>query len=246
VPRAGLTPEVVVAEAAKVADASGYDRLTLAAVAQRFGVAVPSLYKHVAGLDALHREVAIRGIRELGDALAVAVRGGEDERLLAIAHAYRAYARSHPGRYAATLRAPDPDDSEAGSASRALLETGVFGSVRIRAHPSRCNRCHARPARRAPRLRAARGGGRFRLATGRRPLLRPARRTPRRRSAQLETSPLSSFFSSPTLVGVVTGEKNGLGYQSRFNSRPSERNRTSTSIVASTSETSAISLTVCT
>jgi AcrR family transcriptional regulator len=123
VPRAGLTPDVVVAEAARVADASGYDRLTLAAVAQRFGVAVPSLYKHVAGLDALRREVAIRGIRELGDALAVAVREGGDEGLTAIAHAYRAYARSHPGRYAATLRAPAPDDSEAGAASRAVLDT---------------------------------------------------------------------------------------------------------------------------
>ena len=122
-PRAGLTPDVVVAEAARVADASGYDRLTLAAVAQRFGVAVPSLYKHVAGLDALRREVAIRGIRELGDALAVAVRGGGDEGLTTIAHAYRAFARSHPGRYAATLRAPAPDDSEAGAASRAVLDT---------------------------------------------------------------------------------------------------------------------------
>jgi AcrR family transcriptional regulator len=119
-PRAGLTPEVVVDEAARVCDDSGFERLTLAAVAQRFGVAVPSLYKHVAGLDALRREVALRGTRELGRALAAAAARGEG--LADLAHAYRDYARSHPGRYEASLREPDPDDAEAGALRQAALE----------------------------------------------------------------------------------------------------------------------------
>jgi AcrR family transcriptional regulator len=121
VPRAGLTPEVVITEAASICDDTGFERLTLAAVAQRFGVAVPSLYKHIAGLDALRREVAIRGIRELGDELAAAVAG--DGGLAEIAQAYRDYARSHPGRYAATLRAPGSDDADARAASQAVLDT---------------------------------------------------------------------------------------------------------------------------
>jgi AcrR family transcriptional regulator len=111
---------VVIAEAARISDASGFERLTLAAVAQRFGVAVPSLYKHVDGLDALRREVALRGVRELGDALAAAADGGG---LAEVAHAYRDFSLAHPGRYAATLRAPDPDDAEAGAQIQAVLDT---------------------------------------------------------------------------------------------------------------------------
>jgi AcrR family transcriptional regulator len=60
--RAGLSPERVVAEAAAVADEVGLRQLTLAAVAQRFGVALPSLYKHVDGLDGLQRDLAVLGM----------------------------------------------------------------------------------------------------------------------------------------------------------------------------------------
>ncbi len=40
-----------------------------------------------------------------------------------IAHAYRAYAIAHPGRYPATLRAPDPDDHEYVAAAQTVLDT---------------------------------------------------------------------------------------------------------------------------
>lgn len=113
--RAGLTSELVVATAADIADQAGYHRLTLAAVAQRLGVAVPSLYKHVDGLEGLRRGVAALAVFELGQALAASRHGGGVDPLTAMAGAYRAYARSHPGRYAATLRAPDPDDREVSS-----------------------------------------------------------------------------------------------------------------------------------
>lgn len=123
-PRAGLTPERVVTEAARVADEVGLEHLTLARVARRFGVAVPSLYKHVDGLGALRRAVAVLAVRELGRALAEALAaGGTQDPLRALAEAYRAFAEAHPGRYAATLRAPDPADEEATAASNAVLGT---------------------------------------------------------------------------------------------------------------------------
>jgi hypothetical protein len=50
---AGLNPERVVAEAAAAADEVGREQLTLAAVAPRFGVALPSLAKQMSGLDGL-------------------------------------------------------------------------------------------------------------------------------------------------------------------------------------------------
>jgi AcrR family transcriptional regulator len=131
VPRAGLSRDLVVAEAATVADEIGYERLTLAAVAERFGVAVPSLYKHVAGLGALRRELALLAVRDLGAHLEQAVQAGGSD-LRSVAHAYREFARSHPGRYAATLRAADPSDDEAVAASDAVLATvltvlGAYG-----------------------------------------------------------------------------------------------------------------------
>jgi AcrR family transcriptional regulator len=112
-PRAGVTHERVVAEAAAVADEVGLERLTLAAIAQRLGVTQPSLYKHVGGLNALKRDLAVLGVRELTAALSTAAVGrARSDALYAIANAYRDYAKTHPGRSAAAVRAPAPDDTE--------------------------------------------------------------------------------------------------------------------------------------
>jgi AcrR family transcriptional regulator len=95
---------------------AGFDRLTLAAVAGRAGVAVPSLYKHVGSLDDLRRLVAAESIAELTRVLAAATigRAGPDA-VRAAADAIRDFAHRHPGRYAATQVAPhgsQPDDAE--------------------------------------------------------------------------------------------------------------------------------------
>lgn len=112
-PRAGLTPGKVIAEAADVADAGGWDALSLAAVAARFGVKLPSLYKHVASVAALREGVATLATRELADAMSDAALGrAQGDALTAVAHAYRDYAKRHPGRYAATVAAPRDDATE--------------------------------------------------------------------------------------------------------------------------------------
>lgn len=118
-PRAGLTRAAVAAVAIELVDeggTAGFDRLTLAAVAGRAGVAVPSLYKHVASLDDLRRLVAIESIGELTRVLAGATigRAGPDA-IRAAADALRGFAHRHPGRYAATQVAPhgsEPADAE--------------------------------------------------------------------------------------------------------------------------------------
>lgn len=127
-PRAGLTPAIVVEEAARLADRVGLDRLTLAGVAQQLGVALPSLYKHVKGLDGLQRELALRGIRELIDVMSAAALGrSRTDALRGAARAYRDYARAHPGTYAASVKAPDPGDRPyAEAAERAV---GVFHAI---------------------------------------------------------------------------------------------------------------------
>ena len=122
-PRAGLTPTVVVARAREVADETGFSQLTLAAVAQRLGVALPSLYKHVRGLDDLRRKIAAQALRELTDTVTRATAGkARTAALRALADAYWRYAHAHPGGYAATLRAPSSDDTESALAAQQLLD----------------------------------------------------------------------------------------------------------------------------
>lgn len=121
--RAGLTPEKVVAEAAAIADEVGLDRLTLAAVADRLGVRQPSLYKHVAGTEGLERALALLGLRQLAEAFAKAAVGRTGRDALAeVAAAYRRFAEARPGLYAATLRAPSPDDAELTAAAQDVLD----------------------------------------------------------------------------------------------------------------------------
>ena len=121
-PRAGLNRERVVELATAVADDVGFDRLSLAAVAERAGVRLPSLYKHIESLDGLRRDVAVRALDELAAAVAPALSGrAGGEALRALAGAYRDYARRHPGRYAATVRAPLAADQAHAAAAGSVL-----------------------------------------------------------------------------------------------------------------------------
>jgi AcrR family transcriptional regulator len=111
-PRAGLDAEAVVSAAAQLADADGLEAVTLARVATALRVRPPSLYAHIpGGLADLRRRVGSRGARELGQALQAAAAGrARGDALRAVADAYRAFAREHPGTYAALQPAPEPDD----------------------------------------------------------------------------------------------------------------------------------------
>jgi AcrR family transcriptional regulator len=112
-PRMGLDAERVVDAAADIADAEGLEAVTLARVAGELGVRAPSLYNHVDGRDDVLRAIAVRGVRELSSALREAAVGRSSaDALTAAAGAYRAYARAHPGRYAATVAAPTRGDAE--------------------------------------------------------------------------------------------------------------------------------------
>lgn len=126
VPRAGLSADVLVAEAVRLVDEVGPQRLTLAALAQRFGVALPSLYKHLGGLDDLHARLAVVAARDLATTLrrAATGRAGVDA-LTEVAAAYRRYAVEHPGCYGYLLR-PRPDDRAHAEAIEEVLEV-LFG-----------------------------------------------------------------------------------------------------------------------
>jgi AcrR family transcriptional regulator len=102
-------------------DAEDADTLTLAALAQRFGVAQPSLYKHVGGLDDLHGRLAVLATRDLGATMRRAASGRSGrEAVAAVAAAYRDYAREHPGSYGYLLRARPDDPAHAEAAEEVL------------------------------------------------------------------------------------------------------------------------------
>jgi AcrR family transcriptional regulator len=112
----------VVQAAAALADAEGYEAVTLARLATELGVRPPSLYNHVEGLEGLRRELALCGLRELGRRLSRATVGKSgDAALTALADAYRRFAHERPGLYPATLRAPDPDDTAVNAAAEEVL-----------------------------------------------------------------------------------------------------------------------------
>lgn len=133
-PRAGLNRQRVVDVALDVVDVggrTGFADLTLAAVASAAGVSTPSLYKHVTSLASLRRDIAVRAVAEVVRTTAGATvgRSGPDA-IRALGHAMRDYARAHPGRYAATQVAADPDDpDDAPLAAAGADAVAVLGAV---------------------------------------------------------------------------------------------------------------------
>lgn len=119
----GVDRAQVVATAAALADEHGLEQLTLAQVAAALGIRLPSLYNHVDGLPGLRRELAVHGARQLLEAISQAAIGkAGDEAVLAVAQAYRRFVLAHPGSYAATVRAPAPDDAALQRLSQQIID----------------------------------------------------------------------------------------------------------------------------
>lgn len=123
-PRKHIDRQRVLEAGIALADAHGFEAVTLASVAAELGIRIPSLYNHVAGLPGLRHELALWGLRQLGDRLRRAAVGrAGDEAIVSMAHAYRAFAHAHPGIYAATLRAATPDEPALAAAGQEALDT---------------------------------------------------------------------------------------------------------------------------
>lgn len=146
-PRAGLTEETVVDAAIDLVNQKGLDQLSIAALAQKLAVKPPSLYNHVSGLKGLRRAMTLRGLQTLTSVMRCAVMGRAGvEALVALAHAYREFAKNQPGLYPLTLRAAEDDDPElqtaGGEAVAVALAVfrgyGLAGDAAL--HATRCLR----------------------------------------------------------------------------------------------------------
>ncbi|MFG3284087.1 TetR/AcrR family transcriptional regulator [Streptomyces sp. NPDC048111] len=117
--RVGLTTQRLVEAGAELADEVGFEQVTVSALARRFDVKVASLYSHVRNSQDLRTRLALLALEELADLAsdAVAGRSGKDA-LAALGNVYRDYARTHPGRYAASQLRLTPEDAVASAGRR--------------------------------------------------------------------------------------------------------------------------------
>jgi AcrR family transcriptional regulator len=96
-----ISRETIVQAAREMIEAEGLERLSINVLAEKLGVKTPSLYRYVGDKTGLLRAVnedTIAGLfAVLGEALSSP--GPAEERLLAVALAYRQYAHQHPITY---------------------------------------------------------------------------------------------------------------------------------------------------
>ncbi len=124
--RVGLDQASVVEAAARLVDEEGIEQLSLGRLAEGLGVRTPSLYNHVAGLPGLKHDLALYCLRDLLNRITRATIGkSRTEAIVALADAYRAYARETPGRYALTLQAPDPGDRELEAMAQQIVDVVI-------------------------------------------------------------------------------------------------------------------------
>ena len=120
--RRGLTSRAVVDAATDVVEAEGASALTLGRVARELSVKTPSLYNHIAGLETLRRDVALRAVEDLASRLGAAAMGRTGRAALrALATEFRGYAVAHPGLYELSAQAR-PEDPEFARASLRAVE----------------------------------------------------------------------------------------------------------------------------
>lgn len=122
-PRAGLNTRTVVETAAEMLDRQPGEELSIAAVAESLGVRPPSLYKHVDGAAGLRRGVMLRAKADLAAVLGGAAIGkARAEAIAEVSVAYRGWAKTHPGQYRLSMRAPVPGDDEDEDVSATLVD----------------------------------------------------------------------------------------------------------------------------
>lgn len=127
--RAGLDKPTVVAAAAALINRDRVAALSLKRLAEELSVQTPSLYNHIDGLPGLERELALLGVRRLGDAITDAVIGKSGPAAVtALLDAYRAFVKANPGLATYTVRpaAVDaPDDAERAQAEARIVHVAV-------------------------------------------------------------------------------------------------------------------------
>lgn len=118
----GLDTQTILNAAAELAEEKGLENVSLLQVAEKLGVKSPSLYNHLSGVQELSSGIAKLAIARLESTIRNAAVGRSKEKaLMAIAVAYRKFAKESPELYKAILRFPDYSDSGVQEAGHAVV-----------------------------------------------------------------------------------------------------------------------------
>lgn len=120
--RRNLDSQTILDAAVELAEEKGLENVSLLQVAEKLGVKSPSLYNHLSGVQELSVGIARLALGRLEEAIrGAAVGRSRDDALLAIALAYRSYAKDNPELYKAILRFPDCGDSDVQETGHAVV-----------------------------------------------------------------------------------------------------------------------------
>jgi AcrR family transcriptional regulator len=136
--RTQLSRSAVITRGAEIADTSGFDSVTLTAIARSFGVQTPSLYTHVRDLAARRDGITVLALDELAERIGEAIAGrSQYDALVGFGNAHRGYVQDHPGRWESLQRRAGADAVAAPAARRivrvndaVLLGYGITGDDR--------------------------------------------------------------------------------------------------------------------
>ncbi|GAB2790340.1 TetR/AcrR family transcriptional regulator [Amycolatopsis magusensis] len=139
--RGQLSQHAVILRGAQIADATGFDSVSLAEVARSFGVRTPSLYGHVRDLAALRDGITVLALGELSARIGEAIAGRSNREALAgFIDAHRTYAAEHPGRWESLQRRAGAEAVNAPEARKVVQATdavlhgyGITGDARTHA-----------------------------------------------------------------------------------------------------------------
>jgi AcrR family transcriptional regulator len=100
-----LNRDLVIEKAAELIETVGLDEMTLSRLAKELGIKSASLYNHIGSINDLRSSLTAKSMQLLGEACRNAVVGKSgDEAILAMAYAYRKFAKMKPQLYKAFMQ----------------------------------------------------------------------------------------------------------------------------------------------
>lgn len=109
----GISRDIILAKAIEMIEQSENPAISMREIAEELGIKTPSLYNHVKSMNELLTDISRYAAEKLRQAQLAAIEGkNRDDALLALAAAYRSFAREHRGLYKVTVALPSlPEES---------------------------------------------------------------------------------------------------------------------------------------
>lgn len=109
----GISRDIILAKAIEMIEQSENPAISMREIAEELEIKTPSLYNHVKSMNELLTDISRYAAEKLRQAQLTAIEGkNRDDALLALAAAYRSFAREHRGLYKVTVALPSlPEES---------------------------------------------------------------------------------------------------------------------------------------